>query len=41
MPADWMTWIRFPDGEGVYILDHAQMRGTWRRALIPGKLKDE
>jgi hypothetical protein len=40
MPADWITGIRFPDG-GVYILDHAQMRGTWKGVRIPGSLKDE
>jgi hypothetical protein len=41
MPTDWITGIRFPDGEGVYILDHAQTRGTWKGARIPGRLKDE
>jgi hypothetical protein len=41
MPSEWITGIRFPVGEWVYILDHAQTRGTWKGARIPGTLKDE
>jgi len=41
MPKEWITGIRFPDGEGVYILDHAQTRGTWKGARTPGMLEDE